>query len=108
MRALAISIGEGVVARGMSRERTTEIFKWVGVGDSKVYGELPVLAGGYDSPNVDKVSLDDAVGVDKGGAICSCSNNSGAVGYGVVGLVDVSEYSDIIRLFNIGDGAGEE
>ena len=59
------------------------MLKWVGVGDSGVCGRFPVLAGGYDSSDVDEISLDDAVGVDKGGAGCSCSDESGAVGYGV-------------------------
>ena len=67
-----------------------------------------MLASGYDSSDVDEVSFDNTVGVDKGGIACSCSNNGGAVGYGVVGPVDVSEYSDIVRLFNIGGGAGKE
>ena len=84
------------------------MLKWVGVGDSNICGRLPVLAGGCDSSDVDKISFDDAVGVDKGGAICSCSDNGGTVGYGVVGPVDASEYSDIVRLFDIGDGAGGE
>ena len=84
MRASAISIGEGVVAGGMSRERATDMLKWVGVGDSNVCGRLPVFAGGCDSSNVDEILLDDAVGVNEGGAICSCSNKGGAVGYGVV------------------------
>ena len=67
-----------------------------------------MLTGGCDSPDVDKVLLDDAVGVDKNGVVCSCSNKDGAVGYGVVGLIDPSEYSDIVRLFDIGDGTGGE
>ena len=40
-------------------------------------------AGGYDSSDVDEILFDDAVGVDEGGTVCSCSNKSGAVGYGV-------------------------
>ena len=59
------------------------MLKWVGVGDGGVYGRLLVLAGGYDSSDVDEVSFDDAVGIDEGGTVCSCSNKSGAVGYGV-------------------------
>ena len=82
--------------------------KWVGVGDSDVCGRLPVLGGGYNSPNVDEISFDDAVGVDEGGVVCSCSNDGGVVGYGVIGSVDASEYSDIVKLFDIGDGAGGE
>ena len=108
MSASAISIGKGVVAGGMSREHATEMLKWVGIGDSGVCGRLPVPVGGCDSSDVDEISFDDAVGVDEDGAVCSCSNNGGAVGYGVVGLIDPSEYSDIVRLFDIGDGAGEE
>ena len=42
-----------------------------------------MLASGCDSSDVDEVSFDDAVGVDEGGTVCSCSNESGAVGYGV-------------------------
>ena len=83
MRASAISIGEGIVPGGMSGERATEMIKWVGVGDGNICGGLPVLVGGYDSSDVDEVSLDDAVGVDEGGTVCSCSNKSGEVGYGV-------------------------
>ena len=108
MRASAISIGEGVVTGGMSGECATKMLKWVGVGDSGVCRRVPVFAGGCDSPDVDEVSFNDAVGVNEGGAICSCSNNGRAVGYGVAGLVDTSEYSDIVRLFDIGDGTGEE
>ena len=83
LRASAISIGEGVVAGGIPGECTIEMLKWVGVGDSSVCGRLLVFAGGYDSSDVDKISFDDAVGVDKGGIVCSCSNKSGAVGYGM-------------------------
>ena len=108
MSASAISIGKGIVAGGMSRERATKMLKWVGVGDSGVCGRVPVFVGGCDSPDVDEISFDDAVGVNEGGAICSCSDNGRAVGYGVAGLVYASEYSDIVRLFDIGDGAGEE
>ena len=108
IRASAISIGEGVVARGTSGERTTKMVKWVGVGDSNICGRLPVLVGGYNSSDVDEVSFDDAVGVDEGRTVCSGPNESGAVGYGVVGPVDPSEYSDIVRLFDIGDSAGGE
>ena len=108
MRALAISIGEGIVIGGMSGERAIEMLKWVGVGDSSVCGRLLVPAGGYDSSDVDEISFDDTVGINEGGSICSCSPNDGAVGYGVVRLVDASEYSDIVRLSDIGDGAGKE
>ena len=108
MSASAISIGEGVVAGGMSGERATEMLKWVGVGDSGVCGRLPVFVGGYDGSDVDEISLDDAVGVDKGGAGCSCSNNCGGVGYGVARPIGTSEYSDVIRLLDIVDSAGEE
>ena len=83
MRASAISIGEGVVAGGMSGERAINMLRGVGIGDSSVCGRLPVLAGGYDSSDVDEISFDNAVGVDEGGTVCSCSNKSGAVGYGV-------------------------
>ena len=74
MRASAISNGEGVVVRGIPGERATEMLKWVGVGDSGVCGRLPVLAGGCDSSDVDEVAFDNAVGVDKGGLACSCSD----------------------------------
>jgi len=78
MRASAISRGEGVVVGGMSGERATEMLKWVGVGDSGVCGRLPVSAGGCDGSDVDKVAFDNAVGVDKGGFACSCSDEGGA------------------------------
>ena len=106
MRASAISIGEGVVAGGMSGERATEMLK--GVGDSGVCGRVSVFASGYDSSNVDEFSLDDTVGVDKGRAGCSCSNNSGGVGYGVARPMGTSEYSDVVRLFDIVKSTGVE
>ena len=108
MSASAISIGEGVVVGGTPGERAIKTFKWVGVGDSNICGRLPVFMSGYDGSDVDEVSLDDAVGVNEGGVICPSSNGGGAVGYGVVGPVDASEYSDIVRLFDIGGGAGDE
>ena len=51
-----------------------------------------MLLSGYDSSDVDEVLFDNAVGVDEGGVVCSCSNNGGTVGYGVIGPVDASEY----------------
>ena len=84
MSASAISIGEGIVVGGISERRAIEMFKWVGVGDSNICGRLPVLMGGCDSSDMDEVSLDDAVGVNEGGIICSCSNEGGTVGYSVV------------------------
>ena len=48
------------------------------------------------------------MGVDKGGLACSCSDEGGAVGYGVTRLVDAIEYSDVVKLFDIGDGTGGE
>jgi len=108
MRASAISRGEGIVVRGMPGERTTEMFKWVGVGDSGVCGRLPVLAGGCDGSDVDEVVFDNAVGVDKGRFACSCSDEGGAVGYGVTRLVNTGEYSEVIKLFDIVSGTGGE
>jgi len=108
MRASAISNGEGVVVGGTPEERATEMFKWVGVGDSGVCGRLLVFAGGCDSSDVDEFSLDNAVGFDKGGLTCSCSDKSGAVGYGVTRLVNTGEYSDVVKLFNIVNGTGGE
>ena len=108
MRASAISIGEGVVVGGMSGERASEMLKWVGVGDSGVCGRLPVLAGGCDGSDVDKVAFDNAVGVDKGGLACSCSDKGGAVGYGVTRLVNMGEYSGVAKLLDIVNGTGGE
>jgi len=108
MRASAISRGEGVVVRGIPGERATEMLKWVGVGDSGVCGRLPVFVGGCDSSNVDKIVFDDAVGVDKGGFACSCSDEGGAVGYGVTRLVNTGEYSEVLKLLDIGSGTGGE
>jgi len=106
MRASAISRDGGVVVGGMSGERVTEMLKWVGVGDSGVCGRLPMLAGGCDGSDVDKVTFDNAVGVDKGGFACSCSNEGGAVGYGVTRLVNAGKYSEVAKLLNIVNGAG--
>ena len=106
MIASAISSGEGVVVGGTPEERATEMFKWVGVGDSGICGRLLVSAGGCDSSDVDEFSFDDAVGVDKGGLACSCSDESGTVGYGVTRLVNTGEYSDVVKLFDIANGAG--
>jgi len=108
MMASAISRGEGVVVGGISGERTTEMLKWVGVGDSGVCRRLPVLAGGYDSSDVDEIAFDDAVGVDKGGLACSCSDKGGAVGYGVTRLVNTGEYSEVAKLLDIVNGTGGE
>jgi len=108
MRASATSRGEGVVVRGMSRERATEMLKWVGVGDSGVCGRLLVLAGGCDSSDVDEVTFDNAVGVDKGGLTCSCSDKGGAMGYGVTRLVNTGEYSEVAKLLDIVNGTGGE
>jgi len=106
MIASAISIGKGVVVRGMSGERTTEMFQWVGVGDSGVCGGFLMLAGGCDSSDVDEVAFDNAVGVDKGGLACSCSDEGGAVGYGVTRLVNMGEYSEVAKLLDIVNGTG--
>jgi len=106
MRASAISNGEGVVVRGTFEERATEMFKWVGVGDSGICGRLLVSAGGCDGSDVDEVVFDNAVGVDKGGFTCSCSDEGGAVGYGVTRLVNTGEYSDVVKLFDIVNGTG--
>jgi len=106
MSASAISRGKGVVVRGIPGARATEMFKWVGVGDSGVCGRLPVFAGGCDSSDVDEVAFDNAVGVDKGGLACSCSDEGGAVGYGVTRLVNPGEYSEVAKLLDIVDGAG--
>jgi len=108
MRASAISNGEGVVVRGIPGECATEMLKWVGVGDSGVCGRLPVLAGGCDGSDVDEVAFDNAVGVDKGGLACSCSDEGGAVGYGVTRLVNTGEYSEVAKLLDIVNGAGGE
>jgi len=108
MRASAISSGEGIVVRGIPGERATEMLKWVGVGDSGVCGGLLVLAGGCDSSDVDEVAFDDAVGGDKGGFACSCSDEGGVVGYGVTRLVNTGEYSEVTKLFDIVNGAGGE
>jgi len=106
MRASAISRGEGVVVRGIPGERATEMLKWVGVGDSGICGRLPVLAGGCDGSDVDKIVFDNAVGVDKGGLVCSCSDEGGAVGYGVTRLVNTGEYSEVAKLLDIVNGTG--
>jgi len=106
MRASAISNGEGVVVRGTPDERATEMFKWVGVGDSGICGRLLVSTGGCDSSDVDEFSFDNAVGVDKGGLACSCSDDSGTVGYGITRLVNTGEYSDVVKLFDIANGTG--
>ena len=108
MMASAISRGEGVVVRGMSGERATEILKWVGVGDSGVCGKLLVLTGGCDSSDVDEIAFDNAVGVDKGGLACSCSDEGGAMGYGVTRLVNTGEYNEVAKLLDIVNGAGGE
>jgi len=108
MRASAISNGEGVVVRGIPGERATEMLKLVGVGDSGVCGRLPVIVGGCDGSDVDEVSFDNAVGVDKGGLACSCSDEGGTVGYGVTRLVNAGEYSEVVRLFDIANGTGGE
>jgi len=106
MRASAISNGEGVVVKGMPGERATEMLKWVGVGDSGVCGRLLVIAGGCDGSDVDEVAFDDAVGVDKGGLACSCSDEGRAVGYGVTRLVNTGEYSGVAKLLDIVNGTG--
>jgi len=108
MRASAISRGEGVVVRGISGERATEMVKWVGVGDSGVCGGLLVFAGGCDGSDVDEIAFDNAVGVDKDGLACSCSDEGGAVGYGVTRLVNTGEYSEVAKLLDIVDCAGRE
>jgi len=108
MRASAISRGEGVVVGGISGERTTEMLKWVGVGDSGVCGRSSMLAGGCNSSDVDEVAFDNAVGVDKGGVACSCPDEGGAVGYGVTRLVNTGEYSEVAKLLDIVDGTGGE
>jgi len=108
MRPSAISNGEGVVVRGMFGDRATEMLKWVGVGDSGVCGRLPVLAGGCDGSDVDKIAFDNAVGVDEGGLVCSCSDEGGAMGYSVTRLVNTGEYSEVVKLFDIVNGAGGE
>jgi len=108
MSASATSRGEGVVVRGIPGERATEMLKWVGVGDSGVCGRLLMIAGGYDGSNVDEISFDNAVGVDKSGFACSCSDKGGAVGYGVTRLVNTGEYSEVVKLFDIVGGTGGE
>jgi len=108
MRASAISNGEGIVVMGIPGERAIEMLKWVGVGDSGVCGGLLVLAGGCDGSDVDEVAFDNAVGVDKGGLACSCSDEGGAVGYGVTRLVNTGEYSEVAKLLDIVNGAGGE
>jgi len=108
MRASAISNGEGVVVRGMPGERVTEMLKWVGVGDSGVCGRLPMIVGGCDGSDVDEIAFDNAVGVDKGGLACSCSDEGRAVGYGVTRLVNTGEYSEVAKLLDIVNGTGEE
>jgi len=108
MIASAISNGEGVVIRGIPGERITEMFKWVGIGDSGVCGRLLVLAGRCDGSDVDEVTFDNTVGVDKGGLACSCSDEGGAVGYGVTRLVNTGEYSEVAKLLDIVNGTGRE
>jgi len=108
MSASAISNGEGVVVKGIPGECVTEMLKWVGIGDGGICGRLPVFAGGCDSSDVDEVAFDDAVGVDKGGLACSCSDKGGTVGYGVTRLVNMGEYSEVARLLDIVNGAGGE
>jgi len=108
MRASAISNGEGVVVKGMPGERATKMFKWVGVGDSGVCGRLSVLVGGCDGSDVDKIAFDNAVGVDKGGLTCPCSDEGGAVGYGVTRLVNTGEYNKVAKLLDIVGCAGRE
>ena len=108
MRASAISRGEGVVVVGTPGECAIEMLKWVGVGDSGVCGGLPVLAGRCDGSDVDKIAFDNAVGFDKGGLACSCSDDGGTVGYGVTRLVNTGEYSDATRLLVIVNGTGGE
>jgi len=108
MRASAISRGEGIVVRGIPGERAIEMFKWVGVGDSGVCGRLLVFVGGCDGSDVDKVAFDNAVGVDKSGFACSCSDEGGAVGYGVTRLVNTGEYSEVAKLLDIVGCAGRE
>ena len=106
MSASAISNGEGVVVRGTSGEHATEMLKWVGVGDSGVCGRLLMLAGGCDGSDVDEIAFDNAVGVDKGGLVCSCSDEGRAVGYGVTRLVNTGEYNDVAKLLDIVNGTG--
>jgi len=106
IRASAISNGEGVVVRGIPGEHVTEMLKWVGVGDSGVCGRLPMITGGCDSSDVDEIVFDNAVGVDKGGLTCSCSDEGGAVGYGVTRLVNTGEYSEVAKLLDIVNGTG--
>ena len=108
MRASAISIGKGVVIGGISGERATEMCKGVGIGDSGVCGGFSMLAGGCDSSDVDEIAFDNAVGVDKGGVACSCSDEGGAVGYGVTRLVNTGEYNKVVKLFDIVNGTGGE
>jgi len=106
MRASAISNGEGVVVGGIPGERATEMLKWVGVGDSGICGRLPVSAGGCDGSDVDEFLFDNAVGVDKGRLVCSCSDEGGIVGYGVTRLVNTGEYSEVAKLLDIVNGTG--
>jgi len=108
MRASAISNGKGVVVGGIPGERTTEMLKWVGIGDSGVCGRLLVLASGCDGSDVDEIAFDDAVGVDKGRLACSCSDEGGVVGYGVTRLVNTGEYSEVTKLLDIVDCVGRE
>jgi len=106
MSASAISNGEGIVIRGTPGERATEMLKWVGVGDSGVCGRLLMLVGGCDGSDVDEIAFDNAVGVDKGGLACPCSDEGGVVGYGVTRLVNTGEYSDVAKLLDIVNGTG--
>ena len=108
MMASAISRGEGVVVMGMPGEHATKMLKWVGVGDSGVCGRLLVFIGGCDGSDVDEIMFDNAVGVDKGGFACSCSDKGGTVGYGVTRLVNMGEYSEVTKLFDIVNGARGE
>jgi len=106
MTASAISNGEGIVVGGMSRKHITEML--IGVGDSGVCGRLLVSVGGCDGSDVDEIAFDNAVGVDKGGFACSCSDKGGAVGYGVTRSVNTCEYSEVAKLLDIVDGTGGE
>ena len=65
-----------------------------------------MLAGRCNGSDVDKIALDNTVGVDKGGLTCSCSDEGGAVGYGVTRLVNTGEYSEVAKLLDIVNGTG--
>ena len=64
-----------------------------------------MLTGGCDGADVDEVVLDNAVGPDEDGVVCSCSDDDGGTEYSVARLVGTSEYSDIAILLDIVDGA---